>query len=124
MGVSFVDAIVIHAADLEATVAFYQAIGLPLASESHGEGPEHYACELGGAHFAVYPAKTGGRAPGRRDAGGTLLGLRVADLEGSVDALRKVEARVIVEAESVPWGRRALVEDPDGRVIELNQSRE
>jgi predicted enzyme related to lactoylglutathione lyase len=33
-----------------------------------------------------------------------------------------VGARVLIRPEDVPWGRRAVVLDPDGRTVELNET--
>jgi lactoylglutathione lyase len=35
--------IVIRAADLDKSLAFYRALGLEFAQEQHGTGPVHYA---------------------------------------------------------------------------------
>ena len=42
------------AADPTATAAFYSAPGLVLDDEQHGEGPIHFATELGPVYFAIY----------------------------------------------------------------------
>lgn len=56
--------LVLYAADAAATAAFYRAIGLELEDEDHGEGPVHFAAELGTVHFAIYPAQTPDRGQG------------------------------------------------------------
>jgi catechol 2,3-dioxygenase-like lactoylglutathione lyase family enzyme len=48
-----VASLVLFAADPEATAAFYQALGVELEDEDHGEGPVHFASELGPIHFAI-----------------------------------------------------------------------
>ena len=45
----------------------------------------------------------------------------------AADSLRRVRAagsRVLQDPEEYPWGSRALVEDPDGRLVELFGRRE
>jgi catechol 2,3-dioxygenase-like lactoylglutathione lyase family enzyme len=49
--------LVLYAGDPTATAAFYRALGLDLDREDHGEGPAHFAVELGPVHFAIYPAE-------------------------------------------------------------------
>ena len=52
--------LVLYAGDSTATTASCRALGLDLDREDHGEGPVHFAVELGPVHFAVYPAKVPG----------------------------------------------------------------
>lgn len=78
----------------------------------------HYACDLGNAHFAILESRAG-RAPGYRSGGSSFAGFAVVSLQAAVEAARSTGAPVLQEPESYPWGRRALVEDPDGRVVEL-----
>jgi lactoylglutathione lyase len=120
----YVDALIVTTSRLREVAAFYRALGLPLEEERHDDGPLHYACELGPVHFAIYEATAGGAgdAPGRRMAGSTLVGFQVASLEDAVAAARDAGSRVEVAPEDVPWGRRAVVIDPDGRCVELNQA--
>ena len=126
MGINRIDALVLWAADAEVTAAFYRALGLPLTPERHGDGPAHHACELDGVHIAVYET-TGapglGATPGHRETGATLLGFQVDSVEDAVGAVRALGAPVVRSIEDVPWGRRAVVADPDGRPVELNQAR-
>jgi hypothetical protein len=75
--VTEIASLVLFAADAANTAQFYRAIGLELEHEDHGEGPVHFAVDLGGVHFAT-------------------------------------------EHEQMPWGCRVVVEDPDGRAIEVN----
>ncbi len=121
MTVRSLDALVLFTRDLEAAVRFYRAIGLSLEEERHDDGPVHYACELGGVHVAVYGAHGAGVAPARRHAGASQVGFTVDDLDRAVAAGRSVGAPVLVEREQMPWGDRALLGDPDGRTVELNQ---
>jgi len=116
-----VDSIVLRAGDLAAVVAFYRAVGVPLEEERHDDGPLHFACELGPIHFAVYGADAPGAAPRRRDGGASQVGFQVDSLEAVFSAAVEVGATVLLEIEDVPWGRRALVTDPDGRTVEFNQ---
>ena len=150
MTVRALDALVLHTTRSKETVAFYRAIGMPLEEERHDDGPVHWACELGPVHFAVFdvgspgaraegangagPGAAGagmgaagagagnGRSPGRRQAGATQLGFQVSDLRAAVDALREGGAAVLQEPEEVSWGHRAVIADPDGRPVELNQA--
>lgn len=116
----FIDAAIFTAADPERTARFYRALGLPLEEERHDDGPLHYACDVGGAHIAVYGAPKAKSRPARKHS--AMLGFRVANLVKTLGALKRVGAKVVVEPQKVPWGRRAIVQDPDGRKVELNES--
>ncbi len=115
-----IGAIVLWSPRAAEVVAFYRAIGVPLEDERHEEGPAHWACSLGPVHFAVFEAAEGA-ARGRAEGGATMIGLSVTSLEEAVAAAVGMDARVLVLPEEVPWGRRAVVADPDGRSVELNQ---
>ncbi len=57
--------IVLYAKDPAVTRRFYEALGLTFCAERHDEGPEHFACELGGHALEIYPILQSLR---RRDA--------------------------------------------------------
>jgi len=127
-------ALILFAADLAHTVAFYRALGVPLAEERHEDGPAHFACELGPVHLAVFAAEPGspapdspapsgrtGRAPSFRAGGSTFPGFAVPSIETALGAARALGAPVLQEPAEYPWGTRAVIEDPDGRAIELFQ---
>lgn len=112
-------ALILFSNAIEKTVAFYRAIGVPLEEEKHDdEGPLHYACELGSTHMAIHAAGEG-RAAEWRSGGSSYFGFAVDSLKVAVEAARRTGARVVQEPEEYPWGPRSLVEDPDGRVVEL-----
>lgn len=124
MGIQFVDALIFYSSDIEKCVQFYRAIGLPLESEEHEEGPVHYACQLGGAHIAFYQAtkdSTNSQAIEKGCAGAIQIGLRVDSVDQCLDLALSAGAKVIVPPEMAPWGRRAVFADTDGRTVELNQ---
>ncbi|WP_188194166.1 glyoxalase/bleomycin resistance/dioxygenase family protein [Nonomuraea sp. SYSU D8015] len=90
--------IVLYTDHLQECALFYISLGLPLQAEQHGNGPKHYAAELGATVFEVYPASD------RRPPTGSLrLGFRVP-------------AHAVVRR--LPPGRHLLT-DPDGRTVDL-----
>jgi predicted enzyme related to lactoylglutathione lyase len=107
--------IVIRSGDLEASKEFYAMLGLTFRCEQHGQGPKHYAAELGQTVFEVYPCTD------RVGAGNLQLGFRIHSLDTALDALRKNATTVLREPHDSPWGRRAVVRDPDGNYIELTE---
>lgn len=113
--------LVLFSADFERTAAFYRAIGVELDREVHDDDPDHYAAEVGPIHFAVYPAESSGRAPARRGGGSSFPGLFVESLDSVSAALAETPAPVLSSHAQMPWGCRIVVEDPDGRPVEINQ---
>ena len=124
--VSKIDALVMWTTRIDAMVAFYQALGLTLVPEQHGSGPVHYVTKELGAHFAIYAleSRSGdmeGKSPGRAEPGGTQIGFQTDDIEALWSLVESSSYEVVKELETARWGRRFVVEDPDGRAVEVNQ---
>jgi lactoylglutathione lyase len=113
--------LVLYAASAPATAEFYRALGLDLEDERHDDGPVHFAVELGPVHFAIYPADSAGQAPPRRGAGSSFAGFYVGSLDTVTAAVTGAGARLLGPHEQMAWGCRTVVEDPDGRPVEINQ---
>ncbi|MDN5744941.1 MAG: hypothetical protein L0H31_07450 [Nocardioidaceae bacterium] len=54
--------------------------------------------------------------------GSTFVGFYVPSLDAAQAALVDHGTPVLMEHQTMPWGCRILVEDPDGRHIEVNQT--
>jgi lactoylglutathione lyase len=108
--------LVIRTADIDRARAFYGGLGLSLGTQQHGNGPPHLVAMLGGTVFEIYPAKDAADVDRT-----TRLGFTVTDLAGRVDRCRQAGATIVQEPRDTPWGRRAVVRDPDGRAVELQQ---
>lgn len=114
--------LVLFTGHIEQAREFYRAVGLSLDDEDHGDGPVHSAADVSGIHFALFDAKpASGRAPQWRDAGSSFPGFYVTSLDDTVAALIAQGAPVLVPHQVRDWGCRAIVEDPDGRPVEINQ---
>lgn len=114
--------IVLRCSDLDATRAFYTTLGFAFQTEQHGKGPVHYSCQVGDMVLELYPGKPGS-APGQTEAGACLHGFQVDSLDAILTALQPLKAEIVHFPSESPWGRRAVVLDPDGRAIELTQPR-
>ena len=112
--------IVLRTAKLDASLAFYGALGLKFVQEQHGTGPVHYSCQLESTVIEIYPGNEG-TAPSRLSGGATMLGFQVASVDLALGALQQFDAVVVTPAKDSPWGRRAVVADCDGRAIELTE---
>lgn len=106
--------LVIRSSAIERAVTFYQRIGLPFHRHSHGKGPEHYASNVGGFVFEIYPQRNADEI-----TTSTRIGFSVNDVDGVVQLLREVQATIVTEPADTEWGRRAVVKDFDGHTVEL-----
>lgn len=108
--------VVLRSADLERARSFYELLGLKFTQHRHGSGPEHLASELGGCVFELYSL-----SPNGASTLGTRIGFSVPSLDSVIAALSDYPAVIISPPQDSPWGRRAVVADPDGHRIELVQ---
>ena len=107
--------VVIAARDLEATKDFYGLLGLDFSPEQHGAGPRHYAASSGSTTFEIYPSdKADLRNPVR-------IGFQVSVIDRTIETFRLAGAKIVSMPKDSPWGRRAVVEDPEGNRVELAQ---
>jgi predicted enzyme related to lactoylglutathione lyase len=107
--------LVIKTRQLGPTKAFYKALGIHLTEERHGEGPVHYAGQLGVTTIEVYPWPDDAPPPDTS----IRLGFEVTNLDGVMVSLQRLGTPVATEPRMTPWGYRAVVRDPDGRAVEL-----
>jgi lactoylglutathione lyase len=107
--------VVLYVRDVEVTKSFYECLGLSFRAEKHGHGPQHYAAIMGSTVFEVYPCQADS------NGGPIRIGFEVISLEKTLHALRRQSAKVCKESHDSPWGRRAVVEDPDGNRVELTE---
>ena len=102
--------VVLRVADIERSAAFYRRLGLAFTRHRHGSGPEHYAAEWAGFVFELYTATVDQPA-----STSTRIGFAVVDVDRHTTNLAAIEGVEIVSApKDSPWGRRAVVADPDG----------
>jgi catechol 2,3-dioxygenase-like lactoylglutathione lyase family enzyme len=106
--------IVLRSSDIDRGAAFYCEMGLLFTKHAHGTGPEHYSSEVNGLVFELYPM-----TPKSSSTAGMRIGFRVDSVDGVVKLLAKLGAVVLSPPADSEWGRRAVVKDFDGHVIEL-----
>jgi len=108
--------LVIRSPDIDRSARFYELLGLTFTKHAHGAGPQHYAAELGSAVFENYP-----RGDEKDSTSRTRLGFRVPNLNQTIATLEESGAKIISPPKDTPFGRRAVIDDPDGHRIELTQ---
>lgn len=109
----FMNLTVIRSPDIDRASRFYSEMGLLFRKHRHGNGPEHYSSCVDGFVFELYPR---GKHP---PTTGTRIGFSVSDLDGLLPILLKIGAELISPPTDTEWGRRAVVKDLDGHVVEL-----
>jgi lactoylglutathione lyase len=110
--------VVLRSPNLEQAAAFYSRLGLQFTRHQHGSGPEHFAAEVAGGVFEIYPLAADGPS-----TLGTRIGFTVPSLDATIEALGEYSGTVVSSPKDSEWGRRAVVTDPDGHRIELLQQR-
>lgn len=104
--------VVLRVRDLTVSRVFYEALGLTFQEETHGGGPAHLSSTAAGVVFELYP---------RRSDVDSTSAVRIGFTVDSIDrALGAVGSTpVVAPPRSTPWGRRTVVQDPDGHTVEL-----
>lgn len=111
--------IVIKTDKLQAQSEFYTALGFTFDYHRHGNGPFHYASEGSGTVLEIYPLPKGITQPDHT----TRLGFTVDDLDSLISDLRSRGAAIVAPPARTEWGYTAVVEDLDGRKIELTEKK-
>lgn len=99
----------------EEQVRFYSALGITFSHHRHGNGPYHYAGELDGLTFEIYPLPKDITDPDTT----TRLGFTVESLNNTLKDLEELDVETVQSPASTEWGYVAVVKDADGRRIEL-----
>ena len=115
MNVPRLNLVVLRVADLNRAADFYRLLGLEFTQHAHGSGPLHFASEIDGFVFELYPA-----SPEQPVSPSTRIGFAVADVDDAATKLSAAPGAKLVSApKDSEWGRRAVVAGPDGHRVEL-----
>ncbi|MEL6717222.1 MAG: VOC family protein [Bacteroidota bacterium] len=110
--------IVLRTNQAQKLAALYELLGLEFDYHQHGNGPFHYSAILGEVVFEIYPL----RKSQTKSDDSLRLGFQVSNLDKTIEKLRSENIRIIAFPEQGEWGYRAVIQDLDGRKIELTQS--
>jgi len=111
--------LVLKTRQVEQLRLFFQSLGVELAEEQHGKGPIHFAGRAGEVVIEVYPLPDDGTPVDSS----TRLGFTVENLAEVVRALEGIGTKIVTLPKGTSWGLQAVVNDPDGRSVELTQGR-
>ncbi|MBL9203160.1 MAG: VOC family protein [Opitutaceae bacterium] len=109
--------VVLRVPDLQRAVDFYALLGLSFTKHAHGKGPEHYAAELGGLVFEIYP-----QTSEENSTKHVRIGFRISHLDGAIQRLESGGGVLVSPPKMSPWGLRAIIDDPFGHRIELSEA--
>lgn len=107
--------LVLRCRDMEASKVFYSELGVEFRSERHGAGPQHYAAELGSFVLELYPLRKSDNLDNSR------LGFSYGCLADVSANVRAANIPIVDPVQSLNGRLVLVVQDPDGRKIELSQ---
>jgi lactoylglutathione lyase len=108
---SALNLLVLRAQDPDQLAAFYAQLGLSFQREQHGSGLPHHSSRAGGSVFEIYPCINP-----REATTNTRIGFQVASIDAVIAACA---APVLSQPKLTPWGKRAVIQDPEGHKVEL-----
>jgi lactoylglutathione lyase len=108
-----IGAVILLVSDMEKSTRFYRdVLNLPIKSQSK-DWTEFFNRET---VLALHPAHNARQASSQ---GNVLVGFMVGDLEAQVQVLEKKNVRFFKRLKEEPFGKHAIIEDPDGHLISL-----
>lgn len=109
--------IVIKTNKLQEQAAFYSNLGFHFDYHKHGNGPYHHASTGDNIVLEIYPLPKGVSQSDHT----TRLGLTVENLDSLTETLQSQGVRIVNPPARTEWGYTAVIEDLDGRKIELTE---
>ena len=120
MSETYLSLLVLRTTRIGDCLEFHQTLGLTLVEEKHGKGPVHYSSSSNGITIEIYPETQKNFIEIRAER--TLrLGFKVESLAATLESLESLGATVLKFPSITKWGRCAIILDPDGREVEINE---
>jgi catechol 2,3-dioxygenase-like lactoylglutathione lyase family enzyme len=111
-----VGAVILLVSDMEQSIKFYRdTLKLPIKTQSD-DWTEFFSS---GTVIALHPVKR--KANVHSDNSGTLVGFMVSDFDITINKLRERNLKFFKEPKEEPFGKHAIIEDPDGHLISIAQ---
>jgi catechol 2,3-dioxygenase-like lactoylglutathione lyase family enzyme len=111
-----INLLVLRCASIEETKKFYELLGFKFCREQHGKGPEHFAAENYGFVLELYPLSAS-QSPDNIRIGFSTPSM--AEISGNL--LHTSDVTVIKKPYGFNKQLIMLVQDPDGRKVEISQ---
>jgi lactoylglutathione lyase len=113
-----VGAVILLVSNMEKSVKFYRdTLGLPIKTKSK-DWTEFFNNDT---VMALHPAK---KKSNIKTGSGMLVGFEVGDLEATVKKLKEKKVRFFKKPKEEPFGKHAIVQDPDGHLISIAEIKE
>lgn len=93
----------------------YELLGFDFTYHNHGKGPFHYSANLGDIIFEIYPLPKNKAIADDT----TRLGFSISNIRELVNKLENTNWKICSDISETEWGIRAVIQDLDGRKIEL-----
>lgn len=108
--------LVIKTQNVKALADFYTFLGFEFEYHKHEKGAFHYSAKIGDLVFEIYPLRES------ETTDKTLrLGFKVENLFEKIEILKLQNHRIISSPKETEYGITAIIEDVDGRKIELTE---
>lgn len=108
-----VGSVILIVSEMENSLVFYKDIlGLPIKSQSE-DWTEFF---INGTTLALHPAENKTKL---KTGISILVGFMVNDLETNVKKLKENKVKFYKELKEEPFGKHAIIEDPDGHLISI-----
>jgi lactoylglutathione lyase len=118
MAFNRVGAVILLVSNMEKSVKFYRdTLGLPIKTKSK-DWTEFFNNDT---VMALHPAK---KKSNIKTGSGMLVGFEVGDLEATVKKLKEKRVKFFKKPKEEPFGKHAIVQDPDGHLISIAEIKE
>src|SRR5919201_1997116 len=108
-----IGAVILLVSNMENSTIFYRdVLNLPIKSQTK-DWTEFFNRET---VLALHPAR---KAQQSSVQGKVLVGFMVSDLEAEVEQLQKKNIKFFKKLKDEPFGKHAIIEDPDGHLISI-----
>ena len=107
--------LVIRTKDPQILKEQYELLGFQFEYHQHGNGPFHFASDINGFVFEIYPLT---KSMEKAD-NSIRLGFEIEDLNLKFKELKKSDWIIKSDLIETEWGLTAVIQDLDGRKIEL-----
>ena len=110
--------LVIRTPDIERLSKFYSLFGLTFDYHKHDKSPYHYSATVDKTVIEIYPLAKTQAEPDKS----LRLGFSLDNFEHTISLLKQQGITFTSEVTQSEFGIMAIIEDPDGRKIELYKS--
>jgi len=110
--------LVIRTPGIERLSKFYTLLGLTFDYHKHDKSPYHYSATIDKTVIEIYPLTKTQTEPDKS----LRLGFSLDSFEETIDLLKQQGIIFTSDVEKTEFGIMVIIEDPDGRKIELYKS--